>query len=124
VPFVQHYAVQPKEHFISVTLNGAHEILQIRLVTVGTVNRTLIHPREIFSDAIKDRACAIILCHNHPSGSSMPSNEDIETTRQLYKASKVIGINILDHIIVTRTDFYSFREHNKVFNESLLEYAD
>jgi DNA repair protein RadC len=115
VPFVQHYVMQPKEHFIAVTLNGAHEILQIRIVSVGTVNKTLIHPREIFTDAIKDHASAIILCHNHPSGSCEPSSEDIATTEQLLEASKVIGIHIIDHIILTRKEFFSFREHHVVF---------
>ncbi|MDR1785947.1 MAG: DNA repair protein RadC [Spirochaetaceae bacterium] len=115
VPYVQHYVMQPKEHFISVTMNGAHEILHIRIVSVGTVNKTLIHPREIFADAIKDRASAIILCHNHPSGACTPSKDDIVTTEQLFEASKVIGIHILDHIILTRKEFFSFREHNMVF---------
>ncbi|GMO50529.1 MAG: DNA repair protein RadC [Treponemataceae bacterium] len=118
VPFVQHYAMQPNEHFISVTLNGAHEILQIRAVTSGTVNKTLIHPREIFFDAVKERACAIIVCHNHPSGSCLPSEEDIETTRRIYQASKVLGIHILDHLIITRTGFYSFRAQSNVFNDT------
>jgi DNA repair protein RadC len=118
VPFVQHYAMQPTEHFICVTLNGAHEILQIHPVTAGTVNRTLIHPREIFIDAIKERAFAIILCHNHPSGSCRPSKEDIETTNRLYQASKVLGIHILDHLILTRTGFYSFRQNGAVFDDS------
>ena len=109
VPYVQHYAMQPNEHFICVSLNGAHEILQIRHVSEGTANRTLIHPREIFSDAVKERACSVIVCHNHPSGSCKPSKDDIETTRRIFDAAKILGINILDHIIITRTDFFSFR---------------
>jgi DNA repair protein RadC len=116
IPFVQHYAMQPKEHFVLVTLNGAHEILQIRLITVGTATQTLIHPREIFAEAIKDRASAIIVCHNHPSGSCTPSPEDIETTARIYKASRVIGINILDHIIISRKSYYSFRENGQAFD--------
>jgi DNA repair protein RadC len=99
-------------------LNGAHEILHIRLVTVGTANQTLIHPREVFAEAIKDRACAIIVCHNHPANSCVPSQEDIEITEQIYEASKVIGIKILDHIIITRKSHYSFREHGKVFTKT------
>jgi DNA repair protein RadC len=115
IPLVQHYTMQPQEHFLSISLNGAHEILQIRIVAVGTINRTMIHPREIFSDAIKERAAAIILCHNHPSSSCFPSEEDIETTKQLLEAAKCIGIKILDHIIVTKNAYFSFREKKLLF---------
>jgi DNA repair protein RadC len=116
IPLVQHYTMQPQEHFLSVSLNGAHEILQIRVAAVGTVNRTMIQPREIFSDAIKERAAAIILCHNHPSSSCFPSEEDVDTTRQLLEAAKYVGIKILDHIIVTKNAYFSFREKKLLFN--------
>jgi DNA repair protein RadC len=115
IPLVQHYAMQPQEHFLSISLNGAHEILQIRVVGVGGLNRTMIQPREIFVDALKERACAIILCHNHPSNSCKPSDEDVETTRQLLEAAGYIGISILDHIIVTKSGYYSFRESHELF---------
>jgi DNA repair protein RadC len=116
IPLVQHYTMQPQEHFLSVSLNGAHEILQIRVAAVGTVNRTMIQPREIFSDAIKERAAALILCHNHPSSSCFPSEEDIETTKQLLEAAKYVGIRILDHIIVTQNAYFSFREKKLLFS--------
>jgi DNA repair protein RadC len=115
IPLVQHYTMQPQEHFLSISLNGAHEILQIRIVAIGTVNRTMIQPREIFSDAIKERAAAIILCHNHPASSCFPSEEDIETTKQLLDAAKCVGIKILDHIIVTQNAYFSFREKKLLF---------
>ena len=83
IPFVRSFAVNSKEHFLVITLNGGHEIIQIHVVSVGTVNRTIIHPREIFTEAIKENAAAIIVCHNHPSGNCTPSQEDIETTSVL-----------------------------------------
>jgi DNA repair protein RadC len=115
IPLVQHYTMQSQEHFLSISLNGAHEILQISVAGVGIINRTMIQPREIFVAAVKERACAIILCHNHPSNSCEPSQEDIETTKRLLKAAEIIGIKILDHIIVTKTNYFSFREHKLLF---------
>ena len=115
VPLVQNYALQSKEHFLCASLNGAHEILELRVVSVGTVNRTMIHPREVFVDVIKDRAAAVILCHNHPSGTLTPSQEDIAATRQLLSASEHLGIQILDHIIVSTNGYYSFVEQGLLF---------
>ncbi len=116
VPFVRNYAVSNKEHFLMVTLDGGYQIIQIHVVSVGTLNRSLIHPREIFSEAIKDNATAIILCHNHPSGDDTPSEEDIKTTRSLIQASEIIGIEILDHIIVVCDNYCSFAEHGILFH--------
>lgn len=112
IPFVQHYSMQQKEHFISITLNGAHEIIKIQPISVGTINRTVVHPREVFAGAVQDMAAAVIVCHNHPSGNCEPSNEDIQTTNRLIMAGNYLGIKILDHIIITRTAYYSFKEHN------------
>ncbi|MBQ9630946.1 MAG: DNA repair protein RadC [Treponema sp.] len=117
VTFVKNYSVLPKEHFICITLNGGHEIIKIRVVTVGTINRTLVHPREVFSEALMENAAAIIVCHNHPSGSCTPSLEDIEATRNLLEAANIIGISLLDHIILDREGYFSFLEHNLLFNE-------
>ena len=111
VPFVKNYAVCDKEHFLLVTLNGGHEIIQIHVITVGTLNRTLIHPREVFSVAMKDNAAAIIVSHNHPSGNCQPSEEDIEVTETLRKVSVIMGIELLDHVIVSRESYFSFLEH-------------
>lgn len=111
VPFVKNYAVCDKEHFLLVTLNGGHEIIQIHVITVGTLNRTLIHPREIFSVAMRDNAAAIIVSHNHPSGNCEPSEEDIQVTETLRKVSVIMGIELLDHVIVSREGYFSFLEH-------------
>ena len=117
VPFVRNYAVSSKEHFIVVTLNGGHEIIEIHVASVGTINRSLVHAREVFSQAIKENAAAIILCHNHPSGNCHPSTEDIDSTATLLAAANVIGIPILDHIIVDCEGYYSFLENNLLFCE-------
>ncbi len=117
IPFVRNYAVSPREHFIVITLNGGHEIIQIHVTSVGTLNRSLVHPREVFSEAIKENAAAIILCHNHPSENCNPSQDDLETTCVLMKAAKIIGIPILDHIIVDCEGYYSFLENEVLFSE-------
>ncbi len=101
IKMVQHYAIRPQEQFICVSLNGAHEILKTRVVTVGLLNRTLVHPREVFAGPLSDRAAAIILCHNHPSGNLEPSQEDLLLTNRLYDAGEILGIHVLDHLILT-----------------------
>ena len=118
IPFVNHYAMQEQEHFICVTLNGAHEIIKIRTVSVGTINKTMVHPREVFTGAIKDMASAVILCHNHPSGNCIPSSDDIETTHRRVEAGQGLGIHVLDHLILTTRGFFSIKE------EGLLEPED
>ena len=119
LPFVRNYAISDKEHFLVVTLNGGHEIINIHCVTVGTLNKTLVHPREVFNIAIKENAAAIIVCHNHPSGSCKPSDDDLEATQMLIQSSYIIGIDILDHIIIDREHYFSFVEHDMLFSEKL-----
>ncbi|MHB1661017.1 MAG: RadC family protein [bacterium] len=101
-----------QEYFLTLTLDGAHNLIQKRIVFIGTLNQTLIHPREIFADAVTDRAADIILVHNHPSGSLEPSKEDMAITKKLEEAGKIVGINIIDHIIISKTGYYSFQENN------------
>jgi DNA repair protein RadC len=109
---IRHYADRKQERFISISLNGAHEVLAVRVVTMGLVNRTLIHPREVFADVIADRSCGICVCHNHPSGEISPSPEDNEVTLALTKAARVLGIKFLDHLIFSETAYYSYRHAN------------
>ncbi len=111
IPFLHHYTLMPTEHFITVTVNGAKEILSTRVVSVGTINKALIHPREVFAGAVSEYASGIICCHNHPCGQCYPSTADIEATESLLKASKVLGIAFMDHIIITKEDYFSFLEH-------------
>lgn len=111
IPFLQHYTLMPTEHFITVTVNGAKEILSTRVVSVGTINKALIHPREVFANAVSEYASGIICCHNHPCGQCYPSNADIDSTKILQKAAKILGIVFMDHIIITKEDYFSFVEH-------------
>ncbi len=99
-----------KEHFWTVGLNQANKIKYIELVSLGTLNASLIHPREVFRMAIFEAIGAIILIHNHPSMSITPSEDDLKTVQRLVEAGKIIGINVLDSIIVTEDDFFSWRE--------------
>ncbi|MCR5762019.1 MAG: DNA repair protein RadC [Treponema sp.] len=111
IPYIQHYAMESKEHFICASLNGAHEILKIRVISVGTIDKTLIHPREIFSDPISEHASAVICSHNHPFGPCIPSKADLESTKTIKNAAAILGIAFLDHIILTKSDYFSFLEH-------------
>ncbi len=112
IPYLQNYAIKSKEHFVTVCLSGAHEIIGINVTSVGTVNKTLIHPREIFVEAINQKAAAIIICHNHPSGNIIPSPDDIETTQKILESSRILGIPLLDHVIINQSSYFSFVENN------------
>ena len=103
-----------KEHFLVLTLNAINEVIAVRIVTIGLLNQSLVHPREVFWWAIKDNAAYIVLAHNHPSGNNNPSNEDLGITEKLVEASKIMGIDILDHIIFSENGYYSFRENGKL----------
>jgi DNA repair protein RadC len=111
---IRHNADRKQERFICISLNGAHEVLAVRVVTVGLVNRTIIHPREVFADVILDRAAALIAAHNHPSGNLKPSREDDDVTVTLMKAADVLGIRFLDHIIFSETAYFSYRQFRKM----------
>ncbi|QEN05421.1 DNA repair protein RadC [Thiospirochaeta perfilievii] len=111
LPAVRHFVTRPQEYFIVITLNGAHEIIKTRVISIGILNKTLIHPREVFSDALKDRAASLVLAHNHPSGNLEPSNEDKEVTKRLISAGDILGIKILDHIIFSHRSYFSFTEN-------------
>ena len=110
LPHVRHYADRKQEHFLCASINGANEILNIRVVSIGLIDRSPVHPREVFADALSDRASAIIVAHNHPSGGLEPSGSDIEITAQLKAAGAIVGIELLDHIIFNRTGYFSFLE--------------
>ncbi|MCL2192190.1 MAG: DNA repair protein RadC [Treponema sp.] len=111
---VRHNADRKQERFISISLNGAHEVLSVRVVTVGLVNRTIVHPREVFADLIQDRAAAFAVAHNHPSGRLSPSPEDNEITDRLRKAAYILGLHFMDHLIFSPTDFYSYRNNGRM----------
>ncbi len=103
-----------QELFMVVGLDGAHNIIYKEIVTKGILNKTLVHPREIFRKAIVEGCESIIAVHNHPSGSAEPSTEDDQITERLKKAGKVIGINLLDHIIIGKKGYFSYTEEYKL----------
>lgn len=106
-----YFTGKEQEHFVAVLLNAIHEPTKVVLVSIGTVNRTLVHPREVFREAIKDNCCAVIVAHNHPAGSSEPSKEDDSVTKMLVDAGKVVGIEVLDHMIIASRSYYSYAEN-------------
>ncbi|MDR0908804.1 MAG: DNA repair protein RadC [Spirochaetaceae bacterium] len=106
-----------QEHFVSLTLNGASVLIEKREVFKGTVDMSIVHPREIFADAITDRAAAIAFVHNHPSGDPRPSLADKAITKRLVEAGELLGIKVLDHIIVTKDDYFSFQAHSLLNEE-------
>lgn len=118
LPLIRHFADRKQEHFICISINGANEVIANRVITVGLVNRTQVHPREVFADPITDRASAIIVAHNHPSGGLTPSKEDFEITKQLKVAGETLGIKLLDHIIFNHKEYYSFLEHGEMFKNN------
>lgn len=98
---------ETKEHFIAVHLDGKNRMVCIDVVSIGSLNQCIVHPREVFKSAIVSNAAAIILLHNHPTGDTVPSQEDISITRRLREASEILGIKILDHLIIG-DNYYSF----------------
>lgn len=122
IKYVQQYSLKPAEHFITLTTNGAHEILSTRVVSVGTVDKALIHPREVFANAVAEHASGIICCHNHPCNQCYPSEADIESTLQLQKASLILGISFLDHLILTRNNYFSFLEHGMIKDSNYFKF--
>jgi DNA repair protein RadC len=105
---------QPQEHFVAISLNGAGQVMKTRIITVGLLNHSLVHPREVFRGAILDNAASIIVAHNHPSGSLEPSSQDLAITTQLKEAGAIIGIQLNDHIIVTKEGHVSLRERGMI----------
>lgn len=118
IPLIQHYAHKKQEHFLTISLNGAHEVIHTRCVTIGLLNSSQVHPREVFTDPIQDRAAAIILAHNHPSGNTTPSEADIQVTKTLIQAGNILGIKVLDHIIITHR-----QGHLSMRNENVLNFT-
>lgn len=110
LPLLSDIRDKPQEHFVSITLNGANEVIQKRIVTVGLLDKSLVHPRDVFADVITDRAAAVIFAHNHPSGDLQPSDEDLKTQFRLIEAGTILGIRVLDHVIVSRKGYFSFEE--------------
>lgn len=101
-----------QEYFVCISLDGGQRLIAQRTVTIGTLDTVLAHPREIFADPIVDRAASVVVAHNHPSGDVSPSQKDTMLTQQLAAAGQLLGIPLRDHIIVTKTDDYSFKQRH------------
>jgi DNA repair protein RadC len=100
-----------KERFLLVLLDGKHRVMGSKTISEGSLTASLVHPREVFSPAIRESAGAVVLVHNHPSGDPTPSLEDIEITRRLIEVGELVGIRVLDHVIIGEDTFTSFLEH-------------
>jgi len=107
---LKYFSTKSQEHFLTITLDGASHIINTRTVFIGTLNQSLVHPREVFADAIADRAAGIIIAHNHPSGTLEASRADISITQRLKEVSKLVGIELLDHVILSKHGYYSFSD--------------
>lgn len=101
-----------KEHFVIFYLDSRNQEIKREIISVGSLNANLVHPREVFEPAVRHLAAQIILAHNHPSGDPEPSEDDLEITKRLVESGKILGIEVIDHIIITKTGFISFKEKN------------
>ena len=107
---LKEYHNKKQEYFLALYLDGANHLIQTKIITIGILNQSLVHPREVFSYAIEKRCASIIVAHNHPSGILEASNEDINVTKRLKESGKILGIELLDHLIITNDGFVSLKE--------------
>lgn len=105
---------EKKEHFVILALDSRDNLIGINDISIGTLDSSLVHPREVFEPAVRHLAAHVIVAHNHPSGDPEPSEDDLTITKRLTEAGKIIGIDILDHIIITKTKFFSFKENKLI----------
>ena len=103
-----------KEHFVIFYLDSRNQEIKREIISIGSLNANLVHPREVFEPAVRNLAAQIILAHNHPSGSLEPSEDDLAITKRLVEAGKIMGIDVIDHIIVVKNGFLSFKEKNLI----------
>ncbi|QKE28538.1 DNA repair protein RadC [Arcobacter acticola] len=107
---LKEYQNKQQEYFLCLYLDGANHLIQTKIITIGILNQSLVHPREVFSYAIEKRCASIIVAHNHPSGILEASSEDINVTKRLKESGKILGIELLDHLIITNDGFVSLKE--------------
>jgi DNA repair protein RadC len=111
---LREYRNKQQEYFLALYLDGANHLCETKIITIGTLNQSLVHPREVFAPAIEKRCASIIVAHNHPSGVLTPSSEDIEVTNRLKESAKILGIELLDHVIFTKDGFLSLNEQGMI----------
>lgn len=110
--YIRHYAFRAvQENFVVISLNGAHEIISTFVSTTGLLNRSLVHPREVFARPMQERAAAIMIAHNHPSGRLEPSQDDIDVTKRIVECGTILGLKVLDHLVFSEDNYYSLLEH-------------
>ena len=111
---LKEYRNKQQEYFLTLYLDGANHHCETKVITIGTLNQSLVHPREVFAHAVEKRCASIIVAHNHPSGILSPSSEDIEVTNRLKESAKILGIELLDHVIFTKKSFMSLRDEGMI----------
>lgn len=99
-----------REQFVVMMLNTKNELNAIHVVSIGSLNTSIVHPRETFKAAVVSSASGVVFAHNHPSNDISPSSEDVETTKRLVEAGNILGIKVLDHVIISQDRYYSFKE--------------
>jgi DNA repair protein RadC len=114
LPYLKFIRHKRQEYLLSLSLDSAGRLITRRTVTIGLLDVSLAHPREVFTGPLKDRAARVVIAHNHPSGEAEPSNQDITTTQQLIAAGQILGVPLYDHIIITPKGHYSFRQNGLI----------
>ena len=109
LPYLKFIRTKKQEYILCLSMDSGNRLIARRIVTIGTLTSSLVHPREVFAGPLKDRAASVIVAHNHPSGDPRPSRKDIEATQQLIAGGILLGIPIRDHIIVSMEGYYSFK---------------
>ena len=107
---LKEYKNKQQEYFLAIYLDGANHLCQIEVISIGTLNQSLVHPREVFAPAIQNRCASLIVAHNHPSGVLKPSREDLVVTKRLKESGKLLGIELLDHVILGRDGYFSMKD--------------
>ncbi len=103
-----------REHLMAIYLNARNEMIYKKPMFIGTLNASIVHPREIFALALEKNAAAVIIAHNHPSGSKEPSEDDIRITKRIAEAGKIMGVQLIDHVIITKKSYFSFRKNKMI----------
>jgi DNA repair protein RadC len=112
VAHLEDIRAKQQEYLVVLSMDGGQRLIAQRIITIGTLDAVLAHPREVFAEALMDRAATVIVAHNHPSGDATPSQNDIALTQQLAASGQLLGVALRDHLILTKNDYFSFRQHH------------
>jgi DNA repair protein RadC len=119
LPLLKDISTDRQEHFLVLSIDSGRRLINKRVVFIGTVDTVMAHPREVYAGAVADFATGIIVAHNHPSGDSAPSKQDIATTQQLIAAGQIRGVDLIDHVIVAGREHYSFQASGMMLDKDL-----